>query len=90
MKPGKYKVEIYFDNSVYKYGVYLSILFFKYYIVFFNLKASAEVCILVNCYVVCGCHQFSKLLSINSNPNKKRNRQVDWVLDKNGNNMLQL
>jgi hypothetical protein len=33
MKPGKYKVEIYFDNSVYKYGVYLSILFFIFLII---------------------------------------------------------
>lgn len=33
MKPGNYKVEIYFDNSVYKYGVYLSILFFIFLIV---------------------------------------------------------
>lgn len=34
------------------------------------------------------CANFKQYLKKYCNPNKKRNRQVDWVLDKNGNNML--
>ena len=43
MEPGNYKVEIYFDNSVYKYGIYFSVLFviliiFSYFKNYFNLR----------------------------------------------------
>ena len=43
MEPGNYKVEIYFDNSVYKYGIYFSVLFviliiFAYFKNYFNLR----------------------------------------------------
>jgi len=34
------------------------------------------------------CDNFKDYLKKYCKPNKKRNRQVDWVLDKNGNNML--
>ncbi len=43
MKPGNYKVEIYFDNSIYKYGIFISVLFiiliiFAYSKNYFNLR----------------------------------------------------
>lgn len=43
MKPGKYKIKIYFDNSIYKFGIYasiISILFLSliYRLNYFNLR----------------------------------------------------
>ena len=43
MEPGNYKVKVYFDNSVYKYGIYFSLLFviliiFSYFKNYFNLR----------------------------------------------------
>ena len=34
------------------------------------------------------CSNFKEYLKKYCEPNKKRNRQIDWVLDRNGNNML--
>ena len=43
MKPGKYKVKFYFDNSNYRFGIYISIIFMmiiglSYNFNYFNLR----------------------------------------------------